>query len=157
MTSKLSKSQILLYEIIKRLGGVDDKVKLAKFAYFADFIHYAFHDESISGANTLYQKQKFGPLAVNFNSDLRHLIEEGFISNPQKYNYKVAKNIETGLSKSEIKTIDFVLSKYKEVPFDVLADISHRQIPYMTASSGGVISYDTAYNLVDEYPDYATV
>ena len=69
----LTKSQSLLYALIRGLKGADDKVKLAKLAYFADFIHYAFHDKPISEETNVYQRRDFGPLSVSFNSDLKAL------------------------------------------------------------------------------------
>ena len=38
----LSRSQQLLYQIIKDKKIVDDKTKLAKFQYLVDFIHFAW-------------------------------------------------------------------------------------------------------------------
>lgn len=151
----LTKSQILLYTIIKKLGESDDKIKLAKFAYFADFLHYAFFDESISDKENLYQKRNFGPLSVTFNDDLAVLLKAGLIENNKQYHFKVKKDEKITLTQSELKTIDYVLNKYKNYSYDVLADITHKQVPYMTANDGGVIEYNTAYNLVDEYPDFA--
>ena len=150
----LTKSQQLLYTIIQKLGGVDDKVKLAKLAYFSDFIHYAFHDKPISEENNLYQKRDFGPLSVSFNSDLDYLLKSGLIQTPKKYHFSVKNDANIDLNKEEVGTITYVLNKYSSYPYDVLADISHKQIPYMSADNGGIIDYNTAYNLVDEYPDY---
>jgi uncharacterized phage-associated protein len=157
MTSvaSLTKSQSLLYTLIKGLNEADDKVKLAKLAYFADFIHYAFHDKPISEETNLYQKRNFGPLSVSFNADLKYLLDNGLITSNQKYHFKSAKEIKTDLDEAEMKTVGYVLGKYSKYPFDVLADISHKQIPYLSATEGSVIDYNTAYNLVEQYPDYA--
>ena len=152
---ELTSSQRLLYELIKRLDVADDKVKLAKLAYFADFIHYAFHDKPISEATNLYEKQKFGPLSLNFNADLARLQELGLIKSPKKFHFVVAKDLDTDFKRDEEKTIQYVLDKYKGYSYDLLSDISHKQIPYMSALVGGIINYNTAYNLVDEYSDYA--
>lgn len=151
----LTKSQSLLYALIQGLNGVDDKVKLAKLAYFADFIHYAFHDKPISEETTLYQRRDFGPLSVSFNSDLKKLVEQGYLSSNKPYHFSIAKNSGVKLTDEEQKTVDYVLSKYSTHSFDVLADISHKQVPYLSATEGGIIDYNTAYNLVEEYSDYA--
>ena len=149
-----TKSQILLYSLIRWLGEADDKVKLAKLAYFADFIHFAFHDKPISEETNLYQKRDFGPLPTLFNADLKSLEESGLIQKTRPYHYKVNKEIDVKLSTEESKTVDYVLNKYKNYSYDVLADISHKQIPYLSATEGGIIDYNTAYNLVEEYADY---
>ena len=150
----LTKSQRLIYTLIKNLGEADDKVKLAKLQYFSDFIHYAFHNRPISEITNLYQKRDFGPLSISFNSDLKYLIEKGLIDNNKKYHYKVKKEVIFDLDNYESKTINYVVGKYSKYSFDILTDISHKQIPYLSADEGGLIDYKTAYNLVDEYPDY---
>lgn len=150
----LTKSQRLLYSIIDGLGVADDKVKLAKLAYFSDFIHYAFHDKPISEQTTLYQKRNFGPLSISFNADLKFLTDSGFIESTKPYHFKTKSKIDTQLSSEEKKTVDYVIGKYSAYPFNILADISHKQIPYISADEGGIIDYNTAYNLVEEYSDY---
>lgn len=152
----LSKSQALLYVLIKGLGEADDKVKLAKLAYFADFIHYAFHNKPISEETSVYQKRDYGPLSVTFNSDLRQLTEAGLVKSDKRYHFKTTKDVRTHLDKEEQKTINYVLKKYGQYPFNVLTDISHKQIPYLSANEGGIIDYNTAYNLVEEYADYTS-
>ena len=67
----------------------------------------------------------------------------------------MAKDLDTDFKRDEEKTIQYVLDKYKGYSYDLLSDISHKQIPYMSALVGGIINYNTAYNLVDEYSDYA--
>ena len=150
----LTKSQKLLYTIIQELGGVDDKIKLAKFQYFSDFIHYAFHDKPISEISSIYEKRPFGPLSRSFNFDLNKLISLGLVDQKGKYDYSTKKKINTNLSGDELKTIKYVTGKYAKYSYDVLTSITHGQIPYLSTNDGGVVEYDTAYNLVDEYPDY---
>ncbi|PIU03872.1 hypothetical protein COT44_01145 [Candidatus Shapirobacteria bacterium CG08_land_8_20_14_0_20_39_18] len=153
---KLTKSQQLLYQIIKSKGELEDKTKLVKLQYFADFIHYAFNNQPISQTSIVYTREKQGLLSRNFNSDLAVLKEEGLISESPKYHFRVKKEIETEFNKKEIKTIDFVLKKYGDVPYSDLVSICHSQIPYLSTTVGGVAEFFTAYNLVDEYSDYAS-
>jgi uncharacterized phage-associated protein len=153
----ITKSQKLLYTIIKELGGIDDKIKLAKFQYFSDFIHYAFNDKPISDASSLYEKRPYGPLARTFNADLSGLISEGLIEQKGKYHFSVKKDMDAVLTEDELKTVKYVLSKYAKYSYDALTDLSHKQIPYLSTNEGGIIEYDTAYNLVDEYADYKKV
>jgi uncharacterized phage-associated protein len=152
-----TKSQQLLYAIIKELGEIDDKIKLAKFQYFSDFIHYAFHDEPISDVTSLYEKRPYGPLARSFNSDLNILISEGLIEKKGKYSFAVKKDIGQVLGEKELKTVKYVLNKYSNHSYDTLTALSHKQIPYLSTNEGGIIEYDTAYNLVDDYGDYSAV
>ena len=154
MASNLTKSQQLLYHIVKTMGEVDDKTKLAKLEYFSDFIHFAFHDHPISDKTNVYQKRKQGPLSVAFNEDLNVLTEMGFLKEKPKFNYTVKKEIDTDLSDEELKTVQYVIDKYGKCSYNELIDICHEQIPYNSAKEGGVIEYFTSYNLVDGYSDY---
>lgn len=152
----MTKSQSLIYELIKSKGEVDDKTKLAKLEYFCDFIHYAFNNKSISQGDIVYTKQKQGLLARNLTSDLVFLTTNGFIEEKPKYHYRVKKNIDDGLSLEEKKTIDYVVKKYGNLSYDELVNICHSQVPYLATKEGAVAEFFTAYNLIDEYPDYGT-
>ncbi len=151
----MSKSQQLLYYIIKQKRVVEDKTKLAKIQYFVDFIHYAFHSNPVSDESLVYTRQKQGPLARTFGQDIEMLKDAGFIKESPKYNYQVAKDIDTDLTPEEKKTVKFVLNKYGQLSYKELMDICHNQEPYLSTQDGGIIEYFTAYNLVDSYPDYA--
>ncbi|MFT7507697.1 MAG: putative phage-associated protein [Acidimicrobiales bacterium] len=154
-----TKSQTLLCEIISRLDGeVKDKTQLAKLEYFSDFIHYAFHDKPISEEGNIYQRRKQGPLSRAFNDDLNTLCENNFLKNKAQYTYSTTDKKCGSLSDEELTTVNFVISKYGKTSYRELVKIAHSQIPYLSASGdGAVIEYSTAYNLVDEYPDYATL
>lgn len=158
MDTDMSKSEYLLYEIVRVLVGTDSKVKIAKLQYLADFIHYAFNDRPISDKNVLYNRQKHGPLSLSFNSDLSSLVDKEYLANPNGYYHKCTDKSPPSelFSKKERYTLDFVLNKYSNLSYKDLKDISHTQIPYLSAEKGGMVHLYTAYNLVDEYPDYET-
>ena len=151
---ELTKSQQLLYTLIREMGMVEDKTKLAKLEHYVDFIHYAFHDKPVSEENYLYQRRKQGPLAMHFNYDLEVLKKAGLVEEKPSYNYKPKKEIVIKWSKDEKKTINFVIKKYGGYSYRDLVSLSHKQMPYLSAKDGGIIEYFTAYNLVEEYPDY---
>lgn len=153
----MTKSQQLLYELIKRSGVVEDKTKLAKLEYLADFIHYAFHDSTISEESNIYTRQKQGPLSRTLTSDLEALKESGCLEEDPKFNYRIKSDCETSLNEKEIKTVDYVLGKYRNSSWKELVDITHHQAPYLSTKESGIVELFTAYNLVDEYPDYAAV
>lgn len=152
----LTKSQQLLLYLLELNGGsVDDKVKLAKYQYFTDFIHFAFNKSSVSDESTIYTKERFGPLSRSFNSDLDVLKKLGFVKEHPKYNFEIInKDYKIDLSNEEQKTAKFVIDKYGKLSYKELAKLSHCQEPYLSAEKGAVIQYFTAYNLVDSYPDY---
>lgn len=150
----LTKSQQLLYYIIQSQSKVEDKTKLAKLQYFSDFIHYAFHNKPISQEEIIYTKQKQGLLARNLTNDIETLKTFGIITESPKYNYSTKKNVNTGLTSDEIKTIKYVLDRYGKLSYSELVDICHSQTPYLATKTGAVAEFFTAYNLVDEYKDY---
>lgn len=150
----LTKSQQLLYQLIKETGGVDDKTVLAKLQYFSDFIHFAFYNKPISNEEILYTKQKMGPLSRTLTEDLEELKKAGYIKEEAPYSYSPANEVETSLNGKELKTIKYVVQKYSKLDYKELVDICHQQPPYLSAENGGVIELFTAYNLVDEYGDY---
>ncbi len=151
----LTKSQQLLYAIIKENKGVESKTKLAKLQYFADFIHYAFYNTPISSSGTVYTKQKQGPLANTLSEDLDVLIKNNLIVEKPNYNYinSDPKN-KVNLTKDELKTIKYVVSMYGNLPFYQLVDISHKQVPYLSSDESGIVEFFTAYNLIEDYKDY---
>lgn len=151
----LTKSQQLLYYIIQSKDKVEDKTKLAKLQYFADFIHYAFHNKPISQEEIIYTKQKQGLLARTFSNDVETLKNLGVIGETPKYNYSVKKNVNVTLTKEEIKTIEYVLNKYGDLSYSELVNICHSQVPYLATKEGAIAEFFTSYNLVDDYKDYA--
>lgn len=152
----MTKSQQLLYYLIKSKGVMEDKTKLAKLQYFADFIHFAFNNSPISEENILYTREKQGPLSRTFNPDLDALKEGGYIAESPKYHFKVTKEFKPDFTEKELKTINFVIKKYGDLPYSELVSICHAQVPYLSSTDGGIVELFTSYNLVDEYPDYAS-
>jgi hypothetical protein len=140
---------------VSKTEGSDDKIRLAKLQYFVDFLHYAFHDTSVSGKSTYYTRRQFGPLSSSFNEDLFSMSKSGYLLQKGEYSFIIGKIIPSGtLSPEEQKTIDYVVAKYGKNSWRELVEISHNQSPYLSTKEDGVIPFFTAYDLVDEYLDY---
>ena len=107
------------------------------------------------GWASAHPKQKQGPLSRTLTEDLQMLIKLGYIGEDSKYKYKIIKDIPSDFDKDEQKTINYVIDKYGELSWQELVDLSHTQTPYLSAENGGIIELFTAYNLVDQYSDYA--
>lgn len=150
----MTKSQELLYYLIKSTGLIDDKTKLAKLQYFVDFIHYAFHNKPVSQEDVIYTRERQGPLARQFNNDLKELKKSGYIVENPQYHYVTKKNLTTKFTPVELKTINYVLERYSKLSYAELVDICHSQAPYLSTAPGSVVELFTAYNLVDDYADY---
>lgn len=153
----LKKSQKLLLYIVSAMGECEDKTKLAKLQYFCDFISKAFYDASISGDNYRYQRNKQGPLAYHFNDDLAVLTSNRLLNEAKRFHYKPNIDIDhlaNEFDENEKKVIEYVLSKYGKLSWQELRDISHEQVPYLSTSEMNEVPLFTAYNLVDDYPDF---
>ena len=153
----LTRSQELLLYLIKlKEGKIDDKTKLAKYQYFSDFIYYAFHNTPISQESVIYTKQKQGPLSRNLTDDLEKLKELGYLKEGPTYQYSLIKEPKITLSEEEKRAAKFVINKYGQLSYADLIQVCHAQTPYLSARDGEVIEYFTAFNLVDDYGDYAS-
>lgn len=152
----MTKSQELLYSIIKSAGTIEDKTKLAKLQYFSDFLHFAFNNTPISQEDIVYTREKQGPLARNFNQDLSELKKLGYISEFKPFRYKIIKDKKVNFNKKELYTINYVINKYGKLNYSDLVRICHCQIPYLSTSESGIVEFFTAYNLIEDYPDYAS-
>lgn len=152
----MTKSQQLLYKLIESQGEIDDKTKLAKLQYFADFIHYAFNNKPISQEDIIYTKQKQGLLSRSLTNDIKELEAAGLIEEKPKYNYRIKNSVKIDFSDKENHTVNYVLNKYGNLSYAELVDICHSQVPYLATKDGAVAEFFTAYNLVDEYQDYGS-
>lgn len=153
-TVDLSNAQSVLYCIIERAGGVDNKIKLAKLQYLVDFIHYAFHDAPASGDGIIYTRQNRGPLSRSLTGDLEVLKDRGLVCEDPGFHYTAVGSGMCRVGADESYTIEYVLGRYGKLSWKELEDLSHRQIPYLAAEEGGVIEFFTAYNLIDDHEDY---
>ena len=87
-------------------------MKLAKLEYFADFIHFAFHNQPISGESAIYTRQNQGALSRALTDELEALKRDGLIEEDPKYHYKAVKKVDVGMSDEEKKTISYVIERY---------------------------------------------
>ena len=86
---------------------------------------------------------------------MEELKRQGYIKESPTYKYTLAKDFNLRLSADEKRTARFVMSKYGQLSYADLIQVCHAQAPYLSSKDGGVIEYFTAFNLVDDYQDYA--
>ena len=144
--------EVLLY-ILEKVGGKPNvgMTVLYKLLYFIDFDYYEKFEEQLIGAT--YIKNHFGPTPVEFKKIVENMEKKGeletvrskyFQHEQTKYLPLRAPNISK-LSALEIKHIDEVLQRLSDKSATELSDYSHKDIPWITASEGHPISYESVF------------
>jgi Predicted transcriptional regulators len=150
---------VLLY-ILKKVGlkpNVGQTV-VYKLLYFIDFDYYEKFEEQLIGAK--YIKNHFGPTPVMFAKVVEemkkdNLIDEAkskFFDREQK-KYIANPEIDPDLSMlsaQEIKHIDEELERLADFTGKELSDLSHKDVPWLTAEDGKVIDYESVFYRTDD-------
>ncbi len=144
--------EVLLY-VLEKVGAklnVGETV-LYKLLYFIDFDYYEKYEEQLMGAT--YVKNHHGPTPVEFKTiigemEKRNEIEQVkskyFQYDQKKYLPRREPNLSE-LSGQEIKHIDEVLARLSDKNANELSNLSHSDIPWITAEYGEPISYEAVF------------
>lgn len=146
--------QILLY-ILKKVGGKPNvgMTAIYKFLYFIDFDYYEKYEEQLMGLD--YIKNHFGPTPLLFESIIKKMIEKGevepvkskFYQYPQT-KYFINPEVEpdlTVLDGKEKEHIDFELQRLSDMTASQLSELSHKDVPWISAESGKSIDYESVF------------
>lgn len=139
-----------------RQEGRFTKTKLAKLLYFADFSWYYTHLKSMSGMQ--YRKIKYGPVSDMYFRVIDEMFDNGLIAIEQTEDVAMIisesrsgrKNSLSLISKDELKLIDKIGTKWSKKRTGEVVDFTHKQMPYMFADEGEIVSYDI---FTQENPD----
>lgn len=146
--------QVLLY-ILKKVGGKPNvgMTVLYKLLYFIDFDFYEKYEEQLMGA--VYIKNSYGPTPIMFKKIIDDMlakkeveaIKSEFYKYPQiKYliNPKVEPNLSllTGLEKEHI---DWELTRLSDFTAKELSDLSHKDVPWISALQGAKLDYEAVF------------
>ena len=131
-----------------RQDGRFTKTKLAKLLYFADFSWYYTHLKSMSGMQ--YRKIKYGPVSDMYFRVIDEMFDSGEIAIEQTDDGAMiisetrsgAKVSLSRVSKEEQKLIQKIAKKWSEKRTGEVVDFTHKQMPYLYASEGEIVSYD---------------
>ena len=131
-------------------------MKLAKLLYFADFDYFEVYEAPISGAT--YRAIQMGPYPDELDNVLhemesKHILE---ISKEDigrendvtvfKLGKKADATTDTSLfSEAEIKVLDSVCRRYKELSGTDLGIVTHNEAPYNSVNLGEVIPYEMSF------------
>lgn len=149
--------QMYLYILSKfRKNGIT-KTKLAKLLYFADFRHFYNTLESMSGV--LYRCKEYGPLADPFLELTEDMSEAGEIqiecllggANMISIKSTTFNNTYDLLSKEELKEIDDICEKWKNIDTKQIVNYTHQQKPWMACRKDEIIPYEL---ILQEDPDH---
>lgn len=144
--------QVLLY-ITEKVGALPNvgETVLYKLLYFCDFDYYEKFEEQLIGAR--YIKNHFGPTPVAFRKIVDSMIQDGEIEEVEtkyfQYHQKkylpVKKASLEGLSAREIQHIDEVLNRLSNKSATELSDLSHKDVPWITAKDGEQVDYEAVF------------
>lgn len=120
------------------------KTKLNKLLFYADFVNYQLHGNSISGSR--YVHLPYGPVPDGYEDTLETLNHYGVIE-IKKLNS--ADLIGSGdnpamqfLTDDERSTLDWVIGEYGSMTASQLTEISHREKAYRFTKTGEEIAYE---------------
>ena len=146
--------QILLY-VLKKVGGKPNvgMTVLYKLLYFIDFDYYEKHEEQLMGL--VYLKNQHGPTPLLFKKLIENMVEKGeveiikskFYQFPQT-KYLVNPAIEPDLSilnGQEKEHIDWELQRLSDLTASHLSDLSHRDVPWISAENGKPLDYESVF------------
>lgn len=146
--------QVLIY-ILKKVGGKPNigMTVLYKLLYFIDFDYYEKYEDQLMGL--IYLKNQHGPTPLLFENLIKGMIKKGdleilkskFYQYPQT-KYLVNPNLEPDLSVlngREKEHIDWELNKISDLTAAQFSELSHKDVPWITAEEGKPIDYESVF------------
>ncbi len=151
--------QILLY-ILKKVGGKPNvgMTVLYKLLYFIDFDYYEKYENQLMGL--VYLKNHHGPTPKLFGDLISDMIQKGdvevvkskFYQYPQ-IKYLVNPAVEPDLSilnGKEQEHIDGELQRLSDLTASQLTDLSHKDVPWISAENGKPLDYESVFYRTSE-------
>ena len=151
--------QILLY-ILKKVRGRPNigMTVLYKLLYFIDFDYYEKYEDQLMGL--VYLKNHHGPTPLLFENLIGDMVKKGnveiikskFYQYPQ-IKYLVNPEIEPDLSilnGQEQKHIDWELQRLSDLTASQLTDLSHKDVPWISAENGKPLHYESVFYRTSE-------
>lgn len=132
-----------------REGGVFP-TKLNKEMFYADFLHYKFHGQSISGLQ--YQAIQYGPVPVHYDTiydNIDGISKEIVISHNMESTRLSCEGFDSSVfSEQELQTLNAILAMAQPMNTKELIDKSHEEEAWLNHhESNGLIPYSEAFAL----------
>ena len=130
-------------------GGVFP-TKLNKEMYYADFLHYKLHGQSISGLQ--YQAIQYGPVPFHYDTiydNIDGISKEIVISHNMESTRLSCENFDpTVFTEQELQTLNAVLTMAQPMNTKDLINKSHNEEAWLNHhESNGLIPYSEAFAL----------
>ena len=151
--------EILLY-ILKKVGGKPNigMTALYKLLYFIDFDYYEKYEDQLMGL--IYLKNHHGPTPLLFKDLINDMVKSGdleiikskFYQYPQ-VKYLVNPEAEPDLSilnGQEKEHIDWELQRLSNLTANQLTDLSHKDVPWISAENGKQLNYESVFYRTSE-------
>ena len=134
---------------VSREGGVFP-TKLNKEMFYADFLHYKLHGQSISGLQ--YQAIQYGPVPVHYDTiydNIDGISKEIVILHNMESTRLSCEGFDANVfTKQELQTLNAVLTMAKPMNTKDLIDKSHDEDAWLNHYEGnGLIPYSEAFAL----------
>ena len=152
---KVDKFRQILLHILKKVGGKPNigMTVLYKLLYFIDFDYYEKYEDQLMGL--VYLKNYHGPTPLLFENLIDDMVKKGdveivkskFYQYPQT-KYLVNPEIEPNLSilnGQEQKHIDWELQRLSDLTANQLTDLSHKDVPWISAENGKPLDYESVF------------
>lgn len=148
----LAKIQDAILYIAKKCDGVF-KTKLNKLLWYVDFLFFARHTRSVTGA--MYKKMQYGPVPDYYEMILAGLVENGVLCEQEvttkdisgsKY-YSVGMVDSSNFVEEEIQVLDYVVDYFKDFTCEQIMERSHQEVAYERVGDKQPISYEFAGQL----------
>ena len=150
--------EVILY-ILNRVGAKPNvgETVIYKLLYFIDFDFYEKYEEHLLGGT--YIKNHYGPTPVEFKKIIGNMITQGEVTKvtskyfkyPQKKYLPIRTPELEVLKAHELKHIDEVLSRLSSKTAKELSDLSHKDVPWITAKEGEPIDYESVFYRTNNY------
>ena len=125
--------------------------KLNKEMFYADFLHYKLHGQSISGLQ--YQAIQYGPVPVHYETvydNIDGINKEIVVAHDMESTRLSCSSCDTNVfSKQELETLGIVLAKIQPMSTQEVIDRSHLEDAWKHYREGNqLIPYSEAFSLV---------
>lgn len=145
----ISKVSEMVKYFICQEGGIFP-TKLNKEMFYADFLHYKLHGQSISGLQ--YQAIQYGPVPVHYDTiydNIDGIRKEIVIVHNMESSCLNCSTFDASVfSEQELKTFEIVLTRIKPMGTQELIDKSHEEEAWKNHCAGNqLIPYSEAFSL----------
>lgn len=130
-------------------GGIFP-TKLNKAMFYADFLHYKLHGQSISGLQ--YQAIQYGPVPVHYDTVYDNIdgITKDIVVSHNMESTRLGCELcdQSVFSEEELQTLRFVHSRLTSLSTQAVIDMSHNEDAWKNHHEGNqIIPYSEAFTL----------